>query len=33
VLARMVEYIRGDQDSNEVVLYPLWNGVHPTGQS
>jgi hypothetical protein len=33
VFARMVEYIRGDQDSHQVVLYPQWNGSHPTGQS
>lgn len=33
VYARMVEYIRGDQDSHEVVLYPQWNGSHLTGQS
>ena len=33
VYARMVQYIRGDQDSHEVVLYPQWNGSHPMGQS
>lgn len=33
VYATMVEYIRGDQDRHEVVLYPQWNGVHITGQS
>ena len=33
VYARMVEYVRGDQISNEVVLFPQWNGTHITGQS
>jgi hypothetical protein len=33
VYARMVEYIRGDQDSHEVVLYPCPPDSHPMGQS
>jgi hypothetical protein len=33
VYARMVEYVRGDQESHEVVLYPQWNGSHITGMS
>jgi hypothetical protein len=33
VYARMVEYVRGDQESHEVVLYPQCEDAHPMGQS
>lgn len=33
VYARMVEYVRGDQESHEVVLYPQCEDEHPVGQS
>ena len=33
VLSTIVEWVGGSVISHEVVLFPQWNGRHPTGQS
>jgi hypothetical protein len=33
VQVRVIEYIRGDQDSTVIWIHPFDNGIHVTGQT